>query len=547
MWSDAIPAAPLMRVAPKKAKITAMSTGKAIAVLQPLVLGTLMLGCSSGGNQLAGTGGQGGGSSQTTTETITIAEKGNPKLDILLVLHNGSSTTEIKQKLYDQLPQFVNVLEGLPTPPDLHVAVVTTDMGAPSDVMNQIMSTAQGDNGAFQSAPRGTCASTTLMNGATFLADDGNGTANFTDPIASVLQCISMVGDSGSGFAQPLAAAARALGADNVVNGVPTPPATNVGFLRPDAYLAIIFLANEDDCSVPAGTKLFSLNGGEQNLANPLGPIAHYRCNQFGHLCKDPASSNPQALIMPPLKPPSDAQGTPSMPTLNLTDCQDNDQGTGLLTPVSTFVAEIKALKADPDHQITVASISAPPAPYTVAWVPASGGQDTQPGELWPQIELSCGAAGGDDVNPQSTMNPTDGSAGEPGVRLAAFVNGFSDSVLASICDASYAAAMQVTATKVGQLPSGGTCLAGLIQTAATGAPNCTVVAQVPSASAATKSVSYASCQANGGTAPCWTLVTGATGCAGQTVALTEAPDAPSSSVTVSCQVCNPGASVPGC
>ena len=95
------------------------------------------------------------------------------------------------------------------------------------------------------------------------------------------------------------------------MNGVSTPPATNVGFLRPDAYLAIIFLADQDDCSVPAGTRLFSLNGGEQNLANPLGPIAHYRCNRFGHLCKDPASSNPQALIMPPLRPPSDAQGRP--------------------------------------------------------------------------------------------------------------------------------------------------------------------------------------------------------------------------------------------
>jgi peroxiredoxin len=33
MWSDAIPVAHLMRVAPKKAKIAAVSTGKAVAVL----------------------------------------------------------------------------------------------------------------------------------------------------------------------------------------------------------------------------------------------------------------------------------------------------------------------------------------------------------------------------------------------------------------------------------------------------------------------------------------------------------------------------------
>lgn len=547
MWSDALPAAHLMRVAAKKAKIATLSTGKAIAVLGALAQGALAIGCSSSAKQVSGTGGQGGGSSQTTLETATIVQKGNPKVDILFVLNDGGSTGEIQMKFYDQIPSFVNVLRSLPTPFDLHLGVTTADMGAPSDVMAALMTTAQGDNGAFQSAPRGSCTSTTLMTGATYLADDGNGTANFTAPMADVLQCISRVGDSGSGVGQPLAAAARALGADHVVNGVPTPPATNVGFLRPDAYLAIIFLADQDDCSVPAGTELFSLNGGEQNLTNPLGPIGLYRCNRFGHLCKDPASSNPQALIMPPLNPPSDAQGTISNPTLDLTDCQDNDQGTGLLIPVSKLVSEIKSLKSDPNNQIIVASISAPPTPYAVAWIPASGGQNTQPGELWPEIEHSCGAKGGDDVNPESTMNPTDGSFGDPGVRLAAFVDGFSNSVRASICDPSYASIAQAIATKVGQLPSNGTCLTGTVELTANGQSNCTAVALVPDASGATKSVPYPNCEANGGTPPCWTSVTGATGCAGVTFAVTDAPSAPSSSVTVSCQVCNPGASVPGC
>jgi hypothetical protein len=556
MWSDAIPVARLMRVGLKKAKIAAMSTVKTLALLPALVLGTLALGCSSGGNQLAGAGGGSGkggsgGSAQTTTETITVIQNGNPKLDILFVLDDGASSTEMQQKLNDQMPTFLNVLQALPTPPDLHIAVTTTDMGAPSDVMAQLMTTAQGDNGAFQNTPSGTCTSTTLMNGATYLADDGSGTANFTAPMATVLQCISLVGHSASGFPQPLAAAAHALGADNVVNGVPTPPATNVGFLRPDAYLAIIFLVDQDDCSVPAGTKLFSLNGGEQNLTNPLGPIALYRCNQFGHLCKDPASSDPQALIMPPLNPPSDAQRTGSTPTLDLTDCQDNDQGTGLLIPVSQLVSEIKALKSDPDNQIIVSSISAPPTPYTVAWVPAPAGEDTQPGELWPEIEHSCGAAGSDDVNPEATMNTTDGSAGDPGVRLAAFVNGFSDGLLASICDASYASSLHAIATKVGQLPGNGPCLTGQIQKDINALPNCTAVAQVADASGANKSVPYANCDANGNIAPCWTLTTFATSCVGETVVVTDSPGAPSSSVTVSCQICNPagtpGASVPGC
>jgi hypothetical protein len=546
------PVVQLMRALTKKAKIAAVPTEKTMAVLRALVVGALVLGCSSSGNGIGGTGGTGGkggqggaGNSPTTTESITVNRRANPQVDILFVLDNESSSSQIKLKLSAQLPLFVNVLQSLPTPLDLHVAVATTNMGLPSDVMASLMSTAQGDNGAFQNTPREPCTSTTLTNGATFLADDGNGTANFTDPMAEVLQCISLVGSQGSGIIQPLAAAARALGADNVVNGEPTPPATNVGFLRPEAYLAIIFLAERDDCSVPAGTKLFSLNGGEQNLANPLGPIAPYRCNRFGHLCKDPASSNPQALIMPPLDLPSDAQGTASKPTLELTDCQDNDQGTGLLIPVSTLVSQIKALKPDPDHQIIVSSISGPPTPYAVAWFPAEGGLNTQPGELWPQVEESCGPAGVDEVNPESTMNSTDGSAAEPGVRLAAFVNGFSDSVLASVCDASYGAVATAIATKVGQLPSMGTCLTGTIQKTVAGLPNCTAVAQVPTTTG-TKSVPYPDCETSGNAAPCWVLNTASASCPGTTVSVLDSTPA-SSSITVTCQVCQPGASVSGC
>jgi membrane-associated protease RseP (regulator of RpoE activity) len=176
----------------------------------------------------------------------------------------------MQQKLYGQIPLFLNVLKASPMPLDLHIAVVTTDMGAPGDLAGMLgFCTAAGDDGAFRSAPTGTCTNTTLATGATYLTDDGRGTTNFTGSIADVLQCIFLVGHSGCGFGQPLAAAEHALGADHVVGGVPTPPSANAGFLRPDAALAIVFLANQDDCSAPAGTQIFSL-GGDQNLTNPL-------------------------------------------------------------------------------------------------------------------------------------------------------------------------------------------------------------------------------------------------------------------------------------
>src|SRR5207248_566441 len=135
-----------------------------------------------------------------------------------------------------------------------------------------------------------------------------------------------------------------------------------------------LMLTNEDDCSAPASTTIYSLNGGMQNISNPDGPIGNYRCNGGplgGHLCQDPHATNPAAYVTPPLKPPGDAQGTATAPTLDLANCEDNENGTSGLIPVSKFVKDIKALKTDPDHQILVAAIAAPAAPYTVSWRPA--------------------------------------------------------------------------------------------------------------------------------------------------------------------------------
>ena len=400
----------------------------------------------SGGATGGGAGGSGGkgGATGTGGGAGATGPLGN-NVDILMMIDDSSSMTEMQQKLYAQLPTFLQSLESLPTPPSLHLAVVSSDMGAPGDSASSIHCSAAGDQGQFQSMPRSPCTATTLATGATFISDVDM-MPNYTDPnVADVLQCIALLGDQGCGFEHQLASVDRALGAD----GLGPAPSTNAGFLRPNAYLVIILLTNEDDCSAPANTELYSLGSGLQNIANPLGPIGNYRCNQFGHLCTDPTSG---VVGAPPLNPPSDAQGTSTAPTLDLTSCMSNDTPSGLLTPVAKFVSDIKALKPDPDNQIIVASIAAPATPYTVAWVPAQGGQSTKPGELWPQIEHSCGQTGSDDVNPKATQNPTDGSFGDPGVRIAQFVSAFPNGVQGSICDASFATTMSVVATKVGQL-----------------------------------------------------------------------------------------------
>jgi len=482
----------------------------------------------------------------TAILTTPVTEKINNNIDILFMIDNSSSMKSMQQKLEDELPQFMNVLETLPNGlPNVHIAVVSSDMGAPGDSTNNIACTPMGDDGNFQSVPSAgaTCLSTTLAQGATFISDV-DGQKNFTDPIEDVFQCIAQLGDKGCGFEHQLASIDRALGGD----GAP-PPAANANFLRSNAFLGIVILTNEDDCSAPSNTTIYSLNGGEQGTLNPDGPLQNYRCNggpRGGHFCKDPSGN----MVVPPLLPPSNASGNP--PILNLTDCEDNTTGSSALTPVSKFVSDIRNLKTDPDHQILVGAITAPPDPYGVVWAPPNPPPTIQQAnELWPSVMHSCGAQGGPLVNPMITQTTTDGSFGDPGVRITEFANAFPNSVVASICDASYRQSMLAIANALAKLLRP-TCITGTIQKDDQGQPACAVTNHLTSDNQTSMDVLVPNCAANGNQAPCWTLQPDMNACPGGGQALTitqdsQAMSATSLDATVECSVCVPGSTAPGC
>src|SRR5579863_3917544 len=370
----------------------------------------------------------------TATLPTTFTQKINNEIDLLFMVDNSSSMQPMQQKLLQQLPTFMQALQNLPMGlPSLHVAVVSSDMGAHSD--SQIGCTELGDDGAFHYQPEAACTATTITSGDTYISEV-NDVANFTNPIANVFQCIALLGDSGCGFEHQLASIDRALGAD----GLGPPPATTADFLRPEAHLGIVILTNEDDASAPENTTIFSLNGHTQNMRNPDGPLANYRQNggpRSPHLCQDPASANHTAFITEPLQIPSDAQGTTSAPTLNLTNCKDNDSSSSAFYPVSKFVNDIRSVKGlgAADSQIMVAGIIGPTTPVEIGWYPPNAAaQDPAPGELWPDEMHSCGAQGGTQVSDYATQFTTDGSFGDPGIRLAQFLNAFPMNMQASIC-----------------------------------------------------------------------------------------------------------------
>ena len=144
-------------------------------------------------------------------------------------------------------------------------------------------------NGIFQYTPRGTCTATGLDTGATFISDIG-GVRNYTGRLENVFTCIAALGETGCGFEHQFAAVPRALGAD----GRPA-PAENQGFLRPDAYLAIVLVTNEDDCSASPGVPLYDTGSQHRHrvAARPAGELPLQRVRPHVQTARAPRPPEP--------------------------------------------------------------------------------------------------------------------------------------------------------------------------------------------------------------------------------------------------------------
>jgi hypothetical protein len=467
------------------------------------------------------------------TYRTTFTTKVNQSLDLVFVIDDSAAMAGWQAQLAAQLPILARVgrCADCPTPSDVHIGVVSSNLGIGAALNAAIPGcSAGGDAGQFRSQPEGTCTDTTLDPGATFISDVGQ-TRNFSTPddaaatgLGTVFQCIAQLGADGCEFGQPLAALDRALGAD----GQP-PPAGNAGFLRPDAYLGIVFITNRDDCSAAPGAALFSADDTAD------GPLTHYRCNHAGHTCRDGNGNS----FAPPLDPPAAATTVDGGTTFPLAICESNESG-GLL-PVSKFIADIKALKPYPDNQIGVSAVIGPPTPYAVEWVAsaASGGA------AWPRVAPSCGTEDADGG----------GAFGEPSVRISEFVNSFQNSAQMSICDDSYAQALTPFVTKLADLivPP---CVPANLQTRTDSAgnsyPDCVVTERLTTPDS-TQEIAIPPCAGAPAGSACWSLAP-STYCSagGQTLVVTNEPIGPDPAnynafLDISCQEPPPPEAVAAC
>jgi hypothetical protein len=445
----------------------------------------------------------------------TFQQTLNRDIDIVFMVDNSNSMAPLQQKLRTNFPAFMNVLKALPLP-NVHISVISSDLGAGSSVDAPGCNNNGGDQGKFQFAPKDpvVCAAAKLNAGQNYISNI-NGNANYTGDIADAFSCIAALGQSGCGLEHQFGSVLRALGAD----GTGAPP-ENAGFLRKDAYLAVILITNEDDCSAPRGSNIFS--GTSKYVSDPYGPLTSYRCNLVGHTCDG--------------APPPKGPGGPFM------NCVSNEDGT--LLRVADVVAGLKGLKADPS-KVLVAAITGPPKPYVVANTGTPNNDD--PAGMWPEVGHSC------------TQQEPGGMVtyGDPSVRIWQWIQAFAgNGVFESICNASFTPALQRIAEEIGK-KIGAQCVQGEVLTADDKAvwqvgnamgPDCTVTDHNYSANGDRIDSTVPPCAGAPAGTLCWSLDAGTAGngCAGQHVITINRPanaGMPShidSSVACSVKVCPP-------
>jgi len=328
----------------------------------------------------------------------------NRDIDILFVVDNSGSMAEEQASLQQNFNRFVNVLSNIEGGrPNLHMGVISTDVGAGAFQISGC--SGSGDNGGLQNAPRNAGCSPPAGQFISDIANaDGTRQQNYTGDLVDTFGCIARLGIDGCGFEQPLESARRAL------NGI---NAQNAGFLRPNAFLAVIFITDEDDCSTE-NTQMFDTT--QNSIDEPLGPLSSFRCFDFG-VTYNP--DNPRA-------------------TGAKTDCVPREDSEYMFG-VQEYIDFFKDLKEDPS-MVIVAGIIGNPTPVIV-------GTDMNGN---PKLEPSCQSASG---------------TADPGVRMKVFLDAFPQrNTVTTICNEDLSDALTVIAELLRKV-IGSPCLEGNIKT----------------------------------------------------------------------------------
>jgi hypothetical protein len=188
-------------------------------------------------------------------------------LDLLFMVDNSQSMKPKQDKMKKQFPRLIEGLRDRNdgTLPDLRVAILDSDVG--SGRSDACGAGSQGDMGKFQMRDPVGCGAN---ENARWLELTNGKPVNFTGEIDQVFGCLaSNVGVDGCGYEHQLGVFQWAFYAD--VNS------SQWDFIRPEAYLGIVILTDEDDCTASPGTNMFN--------KRVLAEGGSLRCATRGHQC----------------------------------------------------------------------------------------------------------------------------------------------------------------------------------------------------------------------------------------------------------------------
>lgn len=333
--------------------------------------------------------------SQDKVEPKEIPLTINRDIDILFVIDNSGSMREEQSSLVRNFPQFINTLEqiegGLP---NVHLGVVSSDMGS-LGVPTGDPGCSHPDNGNLLKGSPRVPNSCTQVTGV-FISDedrDSNGTreTNYSGTLQDAFTCVATLGTDGCGFEQHLESMHAAL-SGNPVNNT---------FLRDNAYLAVIVIADEDDCSA-AMPAFFGPESPE------LGPLDSFRCFEKAVRCSEGRDVELRDVGVK-------------------TGCQLDPDQHYLQEIQSRYVDFLKGLKANP-RNVIVAGIVGPTSPVEV-------GRRTPMGQTTPRPDLVPSCSYTDVMGNTNTADPA--------FRLTSFFESFPDrNTYTTICDSDYTDAL---------------------------------------------------------------------------------------------------------
>jgi len=368
------------------------------------------------------------------SSVLSIPQSTERDVDILFVIDNSGSMGGEQAMLQSQFTSLMTELKNLTGGlPNVHLGVISTDLGTGQFAYTYCDNPPTGDEGHLltmgcqypanahyivdvapdgcEAKPNvdgmcpnyvdGTCTQTNCSRepSTTLVVDPETGCPrcrNYGDQtLEDTFRCIASLGILGCGFEQPLESMYKALDQNNTYNQ---------GFIRESAFLAIIIISDEDDCSA-SSPQLF--DNSQTDMASPLGPATSYRCFEFGITCDVNSRT---------------AQGERH-------NCVPRDDAGALLYPISRYVEFLRQLK-DP-QMLVVAAISGPINGGTAT----VGLNDLQQ----PELQFSCTTA-------------EDGAV--PAFRTHALISAFNTEedmtwAYTSICSPTFADALEGIGSRI--------------------------------------------------------------------------------------------------